>query len=528
MIIAEMSVSERLARIDAADQGKPRRKVLILGAGMAGLAAAYELEQRGHEVRVLEGSKRVGGRVFTHHFQDGTYGELGAMRIPIFHDYTRHYVGLLGLSLRRFINNHEVGKAFYDIRGVVGRIENAPAHHFPLFELSPEQRGDPVAPAMFGRTLTDAVESLTEAERRSLLTGSLATVRLRMLDRMSLGEWLHERAGADAAQLVGASTGLEQFFDRALTNFLRDALLEEGNRLDEIVGGMALLPQRLAARLQKTPIDHEVRVVGIAPRIQGRLAVTVEQNGQQNTITGYDAVLCTVPFTVLRSIQLETPFSVGKMASIRDLSYASSTKVLLHCRERFWESRYGIFGGSSISDAIIRQLYYPSDVDEAIPDPQPAVPRFASQYSGYLPGDAGRAAPSPGTGDGAAPREGARPGVLLASYTWGEDARRMGGLAPADRAAVAKMKIARFHPEIGQFATEGDDGHASMFWDNYPWMAGGAFSFLKPEDQQRHYEHAIRPERGIYFAGEHCSLFNAWIQGALVSSLRAVEQIVAD
>lgn len=72
MAIREMPVHERLGRIDAADRNKPRRKVLILGAGMAGLSAAYELEQRGHTVRLLESSGRVGGRVFTHRFADDT------------------------------------------------------------------------------------------------------------------------------------------------------------------------------------------------------------------------------------------------------------------------------------------------------------------------------------------------------------------------------------------------------------------------------------------------------------------------
>src|SRR5688572_2607477 len=61
-------------------------KVVIVGAGIAGLCAAYELEQRGHEVVLLEGSdSHVGGRARTHHFGDGSYGEFGAMRIPAGH-----------------------------------------------------------------------------------------------------------------------------------------------------------------------------------------------------------------------------------------------------------------------------------------------------------------------------------------------------------------------------------------------------------------------------------------------------------
>lgn len=60
-----------------------RLKVIVIGAGLAGLCAAYELERCGHEVVVLEAHpRRVGGRVYRHRFGESLYGELGAMRIP--------------------------------------------------------------------------------------------------------------------------------------------------------------------------------------------------------------------------------------------------------------------------------------------------------------------------------------------------------------------------------------------------------------------------------------------------------------
>jgi monoamine oxidase len=195
------------------------------------------------------------------------------------------------------------------------------------------------------------------------------------------------------------------------------------------------------------------------------------------------------------------------MAAIRDLSYASSTKVLLHCRERFWESEYGIFGGASVSDHIIRQIYYPSGAAVAKVDARPAVHRYMSLYSGYITGEFGPSHASEPDATVTVEQEHERgPGVLL------------GALSPDDRAAVVKAKIARFHPEIHEEVIEGEDGHASIFWDEHPGMTGGAFSFLKPGDQQRYYENAIKPERGVFFAGEHCSLFNGWIQGALVAA----------
>lgn len=99
----EISIQKRLQQIDNADQANPAKKhIIILGAGMAGLVAGYELIERGHRVEILEGSKRVGGRVWTHYGKHGGHHEFGAMRIPKSHDYTRHYIKLLALQLGRF------------------------------------------------------------------------------------------------------------------------------------------------------------------------------------------------------------------------------------------------------------------------------------------------------------------------------------------------------------------------------------------------------------------------------------------
>lgn len=79
-------------------------KVVILGAGMAVLAAAYELEKRGHTCVILEAERsHIGGRVRTLRFEDNLYGEAGAMRIPQTHNLTHHYIQLCGLQLRPFV-----------------------------------------------------------------------------------------------------------------------------------------------------------------------------------------------------------------------------------------------------------------------------------------------------------------------------------------------------------------------------------------------------------------------------------------
>src|SRR6187200_2911788 len=88
----------------------PRKRVVVLGAGIAGLVAAYELKQQGHEVIVLEAQNRVGGRVLTcREFAPGLYAEFGAMRIPRSHDLTLNYCAKFSLAMKPFVMGNAKG-----------------------------------------------------------------------------------------------------------------------------------------------------------------------------------------------------------------------------------------------------------------------------------------------------------------------------------------------------------------------------------------------------------------------------------
>jgi monoamine oxidase len=114
-----------------------------------------------------------------------------------------------------------------------------------------------------------------------------------------------------------------------------------------------------------------------------------------------------------------------------------------------------------------------------------------------------------------------QPGVLLGSYTWGQDARRIGSLAADDRAQVVVRELATIHPSLEGMV----DGHVSMFWDTERYT-GGSFSEPGPGDHTRLYADTICPDGVVHFAGEHASTDPGWMQGAISSALRAVEEIV--
>ena len=98
---AALSLQSSLAFAEQLKRRGPAKKIIVIGAGLAGLCAAYELTQAVHDVKVLEAQLRPGGRVctFRNPFSDGMYAEVGAMHIPDTHELTLQYAQLFNLSL---------------------------------------------------------------------------------------------------------------------------------------------------------------------------------------------------------------------------------------------------------------------------------------------------------------------------------------------------------------------------------------------------------------------------------------------
>src|SRR6476646_7193035 len=96
-----LAVGASLIRVPLVSAAVAPKKIIIIGAGMAGLSAGYELIQLGHDVTILEARGRPGGRVHTlrEPFDDGLYAEAGAARIPENHNLTLKYVKQFNLPL---------------------------------------------------------------------------------------------------------------------------------------------------------------------------------------------------------------------------------------------------------------------------------------------------------------------------------------------------------------------------------------------------------------------------------------------
>jgi monoamine oxidase len=113
-------------------------------------------------------------------------------------------------------------------------------------------------------------------------------------------------------------------------------------------------------------------------------------------------------------------------------------------------------------------------------------------------------------------------GVMLASYTWSEDAQRWGSLPREERLQQALENLAAIHPQ----ALHEYEVGASKMWHDDP-NAGGAFALFEPGQQTLLHDHIVSPEGRVHFAGEHASLAHAWIQGAIESGLNAASAVHA-
>ncbi|RZU53307.1 monoamine oxidase [Krasilnikovia cinnamomea] len=464
--------------------GEYDKRVTVVGAGIAGLVAAYELERLGCTVEVLEASRRIGGRIFTYRFGsdiESPFVELGAMRIPASHRHTMHYIDRLGLSpdLRPFDSLLAEPNAFVHTAGGYQRLSDAARAMVEELRRACEPVSYPDDVLLFGAWLAIIVDAIAPPGQRSALRNDLRHRLLDLAVGIDLRPYRGEQDRMDLHTLFAAHPQLRTGCHEPLRSFLDDILAETSTDLLRIRGGMDRLVHRMARRITG-PIVCGREVIGfeVAPE---RVSMLVREG--RHIVTRHSRyALCTVPFSIVRAMRL-VGFSPEKLDVINQIRYVPATKVALHCREPFWQ-KIGIHAGASSSGGRVRQTYYP-----------------------------------PVEGD---PALGA---VLLASYNIDADADVLGRLSAAARYAAVLADLGTMHPELLQPGMV--HNATSLAWGQYNWSRGGCAVRWGADAQASEAERAqaSRPEHTLFFAGEHCSATPAWIDGAIESAMSAVGQI---
>lgn len=474
-------------RLDGDGQGK---RVLILGAGLAGMAAAYELGKLGYRCTILEARERAGGRCWsvrkgstnietgqplqTAHFDEGQYFNAGPSRIPHHHELTLHYCRELGVPIQVYNNVNE--SAYYFSEGK-GALSNRKVR---MREVHNDVRG-----------------WLTELLAKGLDGGKI-DAQMDREDTQKLIEYLRAEGGLDIDKLYRASArrgymeppGAGEKAGRiadahTLSDLLASGLMDPDfynvaeytyelqMTLFQAVGGMDRIAAAFERRLPGI-IRFNAEVSAIKNTEKGVSVTYKDKTGAHSIDADYS--ICTIPLPVLSNI--DHNFSSDASRAIDNITYMNTGKIGLQFKRRFWEEDEHIYGGITHTNNQLTQLFYPS-------------------YD-YLSGK----------------------GILIGYYNFNEKARATGELNFAQRQQLALEKGSLIHPQYHQeFETS-----FSVSWHKTKYSMGG-WALYSVDERQRLYKALLTPDKQVYFAGEHLTYLNAWMAGALESARSVVSAL---
>jgi monoamine oxidase len=317
-------------------------------------------------------------------------------------------------------------------------------------------------------------------------------------------------------------------------SFLGRSDINPGATYWEIVGGSDRLTDVLKERVLETGnVDLVMgqRMIRLEWRDGERVWIrtVAEEDSTRTAEYSADRAIVTIPFSSLRHVLVQPGFSYKKRRAIIELHYDSATKVLLEFNRRWWEfseedwQRELAALASAPSEAPAGgEAAETREVLDALRPPAPnpaAVHREADHFfgGGSVTDNPNRFIYYPSH-----PVEGSPGGVILASYSWADDAARWDSLDDAERYAYALRGLVAIHGEriVRFYSGRG----ATQSWLRNPYAFGEAAVFTPWQLTQFHLD-IPTPEGPVHFAGEHTSLKHAWIEGSLESAVRAALEV---
>lgn len=451
------------------DEGAPR--VVVVGAGLAGLTAAYRLHQAAVAVQVFEAQDRLGGRCWSSRgWQQGQVGEHGGEFID-----TRH-VHMMGLA-------HELGLQVDDVWAAAEPNTSS----ISWVDGQRGNRGSLLDPINEASRLLAA-----EARRNGSYFAGQAGAAAVAFDEMTVADWVKDSTGESIESPMGrlfsalfaSAYGLDA--DELSATNLIDYFVTRTPGADErytIRGGNDQVPQGLADALPPGTVRLETPLEAVRRTSNGGYVLMFSGSEQVEA----DYLVLSLPFTSLQEVDLtDSGFSKRKRAAIENLGMGTNSKVIFQFDQPFssfnnWSS-YALRGDS---------------------------PQFWSWESSNTDG--------PRSDFG-----------ILTLFSGGRDGRSFPsdtahGLAPD---AVTEQMLAALDEMIPGISSARSGDVWLDNWSKDPWVHGSYAAFV-PGNVTSYWGTTGDPEGRAHFAGEHTSVYSqGYLNGGVESGGRAAAEIL--
>ena len=466
------------------------KHVIILGAGLAGMAGAYELNKLGYRCTILEARDRSGGRCWSVRkgstntetgniqqaaaFDEGLYYNAGPSRIPHHHELTLHYCKELKVPVQVYNNVNE--SAYYFSEGK-GPLSNKKIR---AREIHNDVRGymtEMLAKAIDSKQL-DLAMTKEDTEKIIEYLRAEGGLNIDKLYRASArrGYTIAPGAGDKAGTIADAHT-LSAILGSGLMDpdfyNVAEYTYELQMTMFQAVGGMDMIAKAFEREVGKM-IRFKSEVTAIKNTAEGVNVLYKNAAGEQK-IEG-DLCICTIPLPVLSNV--DHNFSSDVSRAIDNVTYISTGKIGLQFKRRFWEEDEHIYGGITHTNNELTQIFYPSY-------------DYQSQK-----------------------------GILVGYYNFNEKAKRTGDLSVKEREQLALQKGSLIHPQY----SAAFENSFSVSWHKTQYSLGG-WALYSEEERQTYYKPLLQPDKQVYFAGEHMTYLNAWMAGAFESARSVVAAV---
>jgi len=477
-------------------------RVLVLGAGVGGLTAAWRLAKAGADVTVLEAANRIGGRNYTVRQGDkilqkgrpdqvcqftskDLYLNAGPGRIPYHHTALIDVCREIDVKLEVYImetraNLFQTGQAFDGKAEINRRIAN-------------DTRGY-ISELLAKATFRGALDGeLTKEDRERLIDLLLVFGKIRCEDQYAYTG--SSRSGYKIPPAVVEPGKIVEplSFQQLLKSqfwkyrFYKPEDFEWQTTLFQPIGGMDQIPKKLEEAIKKIKpdaiqLDAQVVLVRQSDQPGQEIEVHWRKPGSSE-VQKATAQYCisNIPVPLLRRAIDNDTFEEEFIRAVGAVPFAPACKVGWQADGRFWETRNQIYGGISWTDDVITQFWYPS---------------------------AGFFTPT---------------GILTGLYNYGENAVRFGRQSLPERLQTAAAGARKLHPEFDDHV----DIHLglSIAWQEVPHLEGGWAEWTDNAENRRAYRRLLIPDKRFWICGDQVSYLPGWQEGAVLSAYHVLRQL---